>query len=113
MRGTYILENRTGEPLIEVQVVLNPLAKVHELILQGAHVAWHDEDHNYTAFALDQALAPGEQLKLTFSTSIDNPGFRNRDNASSVVYNGSFLNNTEAAPGGQGIGGGASRSGNA
>ena len=99
MRGNYILENRTDEPLTEVQVVLNPLAKVHELKLQDASVAWHDDDHNYTTFALDKAMAPGDQLELTFSTSIENPGFRNRNNESSVVYNGTFLNNMEATPG--------------
>jgi ABC-type transport system involved in multi-copper enzyme maturation permease subunit len=98
MRGSYVLENRTGEPLTEIQVVLNPLAKVHELDLQGASVAWQDEDHNYTHFALDQALAPGGRLELSFRTSIENPGFRNRDNSSSVVYNGTFFNSSEAAP---------------
>jgi ABC-2 type transport system permease protein len=98
MRGSYILENRTDEPLTEVQVVLNPLAKVHELKLQDASVAWQDEKHNYTTFALEQAMAPGDRLELSFTTSIENPGFRNRNNASSVVYNGTFFNNTEAAP---------------
>ncbi len=98
MRGSYVLENRTDKPLTEVQVVFNPLAVVHELTLQDASVAWHDEDHNYTAFALGKAMAPGDQLELTFSTSIENPGFRNRSNDSSVVYNGTFFNNTEATP---------------
>lgn len=98
MRGTYVLENRTEEPLTEVQVVLNPLAKVHELALQGAQVAWQDEVHNYTSFALNEPLAPGEQLELTFRTSMENPGFRNRDNSSSVVYNGTFFNSSEATP---------------
>jgi ABC-type transport system involved in multi-copper enzyme maturation permease subunit len=98
MQGNYILENRTGEPLTEIQVVFNPQAEVHDLNLQGASVAWQDEDHNYTTFALDQALAPGDRLQLTFKTSIENPGFRNRSNSSSVVYNGTFFNSFEAAP---------------
>ena len=98
MRGAYIVENRTAEPLTEVQVVLNPRTKVHELKRQGATVAWQDEKHNYTSFALDEPLTPGEQLELSFRTSLENPGFRNRDNSSSVVYNGTFFNNTEAAP---------------
>jgi len=98
MRGTYLLENRTDEPLTEIQVVLNPSAKVHELKLQGASVAWQDEKHNYTSYALDRALAPGEQLELSFTTSIENPGFRNRNNASTVVDNGTFFNNLEATP---------------
>jgi ABC-2 type transport system permease protein len=98
MRGNYILENRTEEPLTEIQVVFNPQAKVHELSLQGATIAWQDEDHNYTTFALDQVLRPGDRLQLSFKTSIENPGFRNRDNSSSVVYNGTFFNSFEAAP---------------
>ncbi|MCP4047729.1 MAG: ABC transporter permease subunit [Gammaproteobacteria bacterium] len=99
MRGSYVLENRTDEPLTEIQVVFNPLAEIHELNLQDASVAWQDEDHNYTTFALKEAMAPGEQLKLDFTTSIENPGFRNRNNDSSVVFNGTFFNNTEATPG--------------
>ncbi|HMB60392.1 MAG TPA: hypothetical protein VKN35_10815, partial [Xanthomonadales bacterium] len=98
MRGSYILENRTDKPLTEIQVVLNPQAEVHDLSLQGAEVAWQDEDHNYTSFALNSPMAPGEQLELAFRTSIENRGFRNRSNLSSVVYNGTFFNSTEATP---------------
>ena len=98
MRGTYVVENRTDEPLTEVQVVFNPLARVHELKLEGGTVAWQDEVHNYTAFALDKPMPPGARLQLSFVTSMENPGLRNRDNSSSVVYNGTFFNNTEATP---------------
>jgi ABC-type transport system involved in multi-copper enzyme maturation permease subunit len=98
MRGSYILENRTSEPLTEVQVVLNPLAKVHELNLQGATVAWEDKEHNYTAFALQEPLLPGAQLNLSFVTSIENPGFKTQENMSSVLYNGTFFNSMEATP---------------
>jgi ABC-type transport system involved in multi-copper enzyme maturation permease subunit len=98
MRGSYLLENRTAEPLTEVHVVLNPNAKVHELSLEGASVAWDDEDHNYTAFALAHPLSPGRRVRLTFVTSMENPGFRNSENLSSVVYNGTFFNNQEATP---------------
>ena len=98
MRGTYVIENRTNEPLTEVQVVLNPQAMVHSLELEDAQVAWADEDHNYTHFALNRPLLPAEQLTLTFVTSVENPGFRNNDNMSSVVYNGTFFNSIEATP---------------
>ena len=98
MRGSYIIENRTGEPLTEVQVVLNPVARVHSLELEGAQVSWNDEIHNYTAFALDQPLQAGEKLTLEFVTSIENPGFRNNDNMSTIVYNGTFFNSIEATP---------------
>jgi hypothetical protein len=98
MRGSYVLENRGEEALTEIQVVLNPQTKVHELTLQGASVAWADEDHNYTAFALDEPMAPGEQLSLRFRTSMENPGFRNSGNLSSVIYNGTFFNSMEATP---------------
>jgi ABC-type transport system involved in multi-copper enzyme maturation permease subunit len=98
MSGTYVIENRTEEPLTEVQVVFNNSAEVHALTLEGATVAWDDEVHNYTAFALEKPMAPGDQLKLSFRSSMENPGFRNENNQSSVVYNGTFFNNTEAAP---------------
>jgi ABC-type transport system involved in multi-copper enzyme maturation permease subunit len=98
MRGTYVIENRNDEPLTEVQVVFNPQAEVHEVELEGASVAWHDGKHEYTSFALDKPMRPGDRLQLRFVTSMENPGFENSDNQSSVVYNGTFFNNTEAAP---------------
>jgi ABC-type transport system involved in multi-copper enzyme maturation permease subunit len=98
MRGSYLIENRHDQPITEVQVVFNPEARVHSLDLEGAEVAWQDEQHNYTAFGLNRPLAPGEQLKLTFASSSENPGFRNSQNQTSVVDNGTFFNNFEAAP---------------
>ena len=66
--------------------------------LQGADVAWQDEDHNYTAWALHEPLLPGDQLQLDFVTSIENPGFRNSGNTTSIVFNGTFFNSMEATP---------------
>jgi hypothetical protein len=98
MRGRYIIENRTAEPLTEVHTVLNPQARVHELTLESAEIAWRDEDHNYTAWALERPMQPGEQLELRFVTSIENPGFRNSGNTTSIVYNGTFFNSMESTP---------------
>ncbi len=99
MRGTYVIENKTDEPLTEVHVVFNPDAKVHSITLTGASIAWQDEEYDYYTFAMNQPMQPGEQQALGFVTSMENDGFRNSGNRSSVLYNGTFFNNTEAAPG--------------
>lgn len=98
MRGTYVFENKTDQPLTEMHVVFNPDAVVHELSVEGAKIAWQDEAYDYYAFAFEAPLAVGEKRTLKFVTSMENPGFKNSGNMSTVLYNGTFFNSGEATP---------------
>ncbi len=97
-RGTYTIENKTDEALDHIWVGYNPAAQVHSQNLNGQEPSFVDEDFNFFRFDLPVPMAPGDTMEFEFVVSIENPGFRNSGNGTSVVYNGTFFNNSEAMP---------------
>ncbi|MDE1145551.1 MAG: M1 family aminopeptidase [Azospirillaceae bacterium] len=96
--GHYILENRTGQPLTQVHVVMPTDTDLESMALEGGHLTTDDQRLHYRIFTLDQPLAPGGRLRLDFAVSQRHPGFTNDANAPMVVGNGSFINNWSALP---------------
>lgn len=96
--GRYTLENRTGAPLSDVHVRFSRDVDVSQLAIEGARERSRDAKFNYMIFALDQPMQPGERRTLTFASTAGQTGFKNSDNTTRVVENGTFLNNFEFAP---------------
>ena len=96
--GSYLVENRTGEPLKEIHVAFDRDLKVKALSIQGGRPKRTYDRFNYRIFALDTPMLPGERREITFTTERSQRGFRNRGNESRIVDNGTFLNNGEFAP---------------
>src|SRR5204863_9043829 len=53
---------------------------------------------NHFVFRPSAPLAPGETRTLTFATSRQAKGFKMQAEATSVLFNGSFVRNHELAP---------------
>jgi len=96
--GSYLIENRTGEPLKEIHVAFDRDLKVKALSIQGGRPKRTYERFNYRIFQLDTPMLPGERREITFTTERAQKGFRNSGNESRIVDNGTFLNNGEFAP---------------
>ncbi len=97
-QGRYHIENRTGAPLKEVHVRwIDPL-KLTRLDLPGTVLAQEFKALAYRIYRFEPALRPGESRVLSFSTELNDPGFRNDAGQRRLVDNGSFLNNFEIAP---------------
>ena len=96
--GSYVVENKTAEPLREIHVLFDRDLKVKALSIQGARPKKTFARFNYRIFALDTPMLPGERRTVTFTTERAQRGFRNRGNETRVVDNGTFLNNAEIAP---------------
>lgn len=96
--GSYVLENRTLTPLSEIHVRFDRDVTVSELAIEGAREKKLYKRFNYRIFALQTPMAPGERRKLTFKSSVGQKGFRNSENSTRIVENGTFLNNFEFAP---------------
>lgn len=96
--GVYTLENKTGQAIDEIHVMFGPQAKVDELQIDNADVKQEFPEFKYTILQLQEPLQPGEELALRYKTRVENNGFRHANNISTVVDNGSFLNNNEAMP---------------
>lgn len=97
--GSYVVENRTNQPLKEIHVLFDRDLKVSALNIQGGRATRTPYDRfNYRIFALDTPMLPGEQRTISFTTERAQRGFRNSGNEIRVVGNGTFVNNAEFAP---------------
>ena len=97
-RGSYEIQNRTGQPLDAVHVRwLRPL-KMVSLEVEGAKLVKEHAEHEYRIYRFDQPMAPLERRRITFETLREQRGFRNSGNERRIVDNGTFLDNTEIAP---------------
>ena len=96
--GAYVLVNRTGAPLKDVHLRVDRDVKILQLALTGAKISKNYSRFNYTIFTFDQPLAPGGTSTLTFETELTQKGFKNSGNITSVVDDGTFVNNFQFAP---------------
>lgn len=93
--GTYLLRNKTAEPITRVLVTLDDNAVLGRLTLGGAAPARADARHGYYDFDLTAPLAPGGEVKLDFELAYHQVGFRNEERESSrLTYNGTFFDNS-------------------
>lgn len=98
VRGSYRLQNKTGEAISEVLVGLDRGLTVNRLTLSGAELRKMDQRFGYHFFDLQKPLAPGEALILDFDLSRINRGFVNSGSSTTLVANGTFFSNEEAFP---------------
>jgi ABC-2 type transport system permease protein len=97
-RGSYLMENRSGQPLREIHVLFDRDLHVAGLSIEGARPKRTYERFNYRIFAFDTPMQPGERRSMSFITELKQKGFRNSGAMTRVVDNGTFINNFEVAP---------------
>jgi ABC-2 type transport system permease protein len=97
--GTYRLVNDTGAPVPVLHVRLpDPLTKILAIDVPGATLAMDDEEMKYRIYRFATPLAPGATAMLTFRTERRQQGMRANGDDTSLVANGTFLNNADLAP---------------
>jgi ABC-2 type transport system permease protein len=96
--GLYRIENRTGAPLQHLHLRWSRPMQLLRVDLPGATLDREYADFDYRVYRLDPALAPGETRTLRFATELHAIGFRNGTGMTSLVDNGSFLNNFQITP---------------
>ncbi|PZR34674.1 M1 family aminopeptidase [Caulobacter segnis] len=97
-KGSYVIENKTSEPLKEIHVRFDRDLQVKGLSIEGARPKKTFEAFNYRIFAFDTPMRPGERRKMSFITLRAQRGFPNSGQERRVVDNGTFINNFEIAP---------------
>lgn len=97
-RGQYTLENKTDAPISRVWLSYGEAAIIDQHAIDNASLSEFDADFGIYGFDFETAMQPGERRDLQFVVRVENPGFRNSDNVSTVNYNGTFFNNYEAMP---------------
>ena len=97
-RGSYVVENRTSQPLREIHVRFPRDLVMRSLSIEGGRPKLTYDRFNYRVFAFDTPMAPGEQRRMAFETVLTEKGFRNSDDITDVVRNGTFLTDRAIAP---------------
>jgi ABC-2 type transport system permease protein len=98
VRGSYIVENRSGTPISKLHVVLDNNLDRTDVNIPGAKLESGDREHGYWIYRLATPLQPGAKLPVTFHTGWAAKGFVNGPSNVSVVENGTFINNNDFFP---------------
>ncbi len=96
--GRYTLVNRGTQPIAELHLQWPQNLALDAIALPGASVKTDYPRFHYRIYALAAPIQPGEQRTLGFTTTLEQRGFVNGRPLTSVVPNGSFVNNFEIAP---------------
>ncbi|HXC55392.1 MAG TPA: M1 family aminopeptidase [Rhizomicrobium sp.] len=96
--GRYAIVNKTAKPLTQVHVRWPRELHMEQLAVQGAHVQQRFDRFNYVIYVFDTPLQPGAKSEVAFRTVWEQKGFKNSNNLTRIVDNGTFVNNLEIAP---------------
>ena len=69
-----------------------------EITITGAELVFEDEDFDYRIYKLAKPFMPGDTIQATINTSYITKGFENQVSNTSIVENGTFLNNFQVLP---------------
>jgi hypothetical protein len=89
--GRFTLQNKGAQPISQIH-----LTDIHEAVTdvkfdRPFHLVSREARDLYSIYALEQPLAPGEVLTLTFSVSHQSRGFRDGNELAQFAYNGTFF----------------------
>jgi ABC-2 type transport system permease protein len=98
IKGTYALQNRTGAPLRDLYVSMNPDVTRYSVSIPTAKVKSADEKHRFTIYTLDPPLAPNATLTMRYTVDEENHGFSNGGSNTDIIANGTFINNFSYFP---------------
>jgi ABC-2 type transport system permease protein len=93
IKGSYVLENKTAQPLDTLRLQLNPDIETTLSGLPAHKVELDDKKLGVKVLKLAQALPPGGRLPLDFTVDVRRPGFRNNGESDTINLNGTFFNN--------------------
>jgi hypothetical protein len=97
--GSYALVNDSGQPVTDLHIRFSdPNIELLSLSIPGAKLVMEDKENNYRIYRLAQPMAPGATSTLEFKTRRWQRGFRAPGDDTSIIPNGTFLNNADFAP---------------
>jgi ABC-2 type transport system permease protein len=93
IRGSYTLTNKSGAPISELHVSMNPDVTAYSIVIPGAAIRSSDRGFGYTIYRLSPPLAPGASLAMRYTVKVESHGFVNSNANTDIVDNGTFINN--------------------
>ena len=99
IRGEYTMVNKTGQPLSEIHVTVNPQSLTSwKIDIPGTRVKSDDRELGYTILTFDPPLPPGATRPMRFQTGFAARGFVNGTPNNRVVENGTFFDSGSYFP---------------
>ncbi len=96
--GRFTLQNKSALPISEIHLTDPHEAVTHVQFDRPFHLVSKEPRDLYSIYALEQPLAPGEVVNLSFSISHESRGFRDGNEPAQFAYNGTFFD-SEFFPG--------------
>ncbi len=94
LNGKYFIKNKGYQPIDSIIVTIPGEAKVNKLAFgKNAGKVLNDEINGFYIYHLNNPLLPGDSTTLEFDIDYISKGFENDGGSTSVIYNGTFINN--------------------
>lgn len=99
-------EKRNVEAKAELTVVnqsTEPIDSIHynladdwetTINIPNAKLVHHDDSLDYQIYELSKPMLPGDQMQISIETKLTSNGFENGRGSTSIIRNGTFLNNS-------------------
>jgi len=89
--GQFTLQNKTSQPISQVHITNSKQSVSDVKFDRPFHLVSSSPRNLYSIYALEQPLAPGEIMKLTFNLGHASHGFRDGNELPELAYNGTFF----------------------
>jgi hypothetical protein len=97
-QGSYILKNKSTSPIDSVHLSINAAIEVRKFAIGNSTIILEDKKLGYYILKLEKSLQPHDSVKFDFDVAYISKGFKNREDNTQIVYNGTFINNTQFLP---------------
>lgn len=89
--GRITLQNKTTQPIAQIHITDEQKSVSNVQFDRSFHLVSRAPRDLYSIYALDQPLAPGDALTMTFSVSHITRGFKDGNEPPQFAYNGTFF----------------------
>ncbi len=96
-RSQITLTNKTDVPIDSIHFSYGS-GWDYEYDIPNSDLALDDEELGYRIYALAHPIQPGEQMEITIKSEFITEGFENFTGSTSILKNGTFLNNSAILP---------------
>jgi aminopeptidase N len=99
LHGTYQLKNNSGTMIRTIHISTGANVETTGIIFgRNAAATVTDKDLRYYVYSLNQPLAPGDSIQMSYTVQFKPNGFSNNGIRTSVMNDGSWFSNAEWLP---------------
>lgn len=91
VNGVYLVKNESAKAMNSLWLGVDPSVTNTKFKIPGKNKLTFDRSFGQYQYKLDQALAPGDQMEISFSLEVNRSGFTTFNNENAVVSNGSYV----------------------